>query len=108
MDYNQIIKDSIDATRKIVGKSWKKVKPYAQAEFFDFVQNAEQLARLKLSGDISEEELEKRLIIQRTSLTNVFLTIEGMSLVTAQNVVNAVLGIIGEAIFTAIKVVLPI
>lgn len=108
MDYNQIIKDSLDATRKIVGKSWKNVKPYAEAEFLSFLQNAEHLANLKLSGEISEEELAKRLIIQRTSLTNVFLTIEGMSLVTAQNVVNAVLGIVGEAIFTAIKVVLPI
>ncbi|PBQ33657.1 hypothetical protein CNR22_18365 [Sphingobacteriaceae bacterium] len=108
MDYEQILKDSFEVTKIIVGKSWKKVKPYAETEFKKFAENAEDLAKLKLLGEISEEELKQRIIIQRTSLSNVLIAIQGIALVTAQDVVNAVLGIVSKAIFTALKVVLPI
>jgi len=108
IDYKQILKESYEASKVIVGKSWKRVKPYAEVEFKKFAESAVFLAKLKLAGEISEEELKQRIIIQRTSLSNVLLTIEGMALSTAQNVVNAVLGIVAKGVFTALKVVLPI
>jgi hypothetical protein len=108
MDYDQIIKDSIDVAKGIVGKSWKSVQPYAAHEFRQFAENAEYLAKLKLTGEVTEEELKHRLLIQRTALSNVLLAIEGIGLVTAQNVVNAVLGVVSKAVFGALKVALPV
>lgn len=108
MDYEQILKEAFDATKATVGKSWRTLKPYAEVEFRKFAESAEHLAKLKLTGEITEEELKQRLIIQRTSLSNVLLTIEGVSLATAQDVVNLLLRIVSKSVFTALKVALPI
>lgn len=108
MDYEQIIRDCVEATRTILGQSWKKAKPYAEHEFKQFAENAEYLAKLNAEGTISEEELHLRISVQKTALSNVFLTIEGIGLVTAQKIVNAVLDIVGKAVFTALKVAIGI
>lgn len=108
INFPQIVSDSLAFAKQEVGKSWNKLKPYAEHEFTQFAENAVFLAKLKLAGSIEEEELKVRLNIQRLALNNVLLAIKGIGLVLAQNVVNGVLDIVAKAIKATLKVALPI
>jgi hypothetical protein len=108
IDFPQIVQDSIAAAKTELGNSFKKLKPFAEHEFTQFAENAAFLAQLKLDGTIDDEELKARLNIQRLALNNDLLAIEGIGLVTAQNIVNAVLDIVSAAVKKAIQVVLPV
>lgn len=108
IDFIQIVDDSLALAKKEVGTAWKKLKPFAEHEFQQFAENAVFLAKLKLAGTIDDPELKARLEIQRIALNNVLLSIKGIGLVTAQNVVNGVLGILSGAISKTLSVVLPI
>ena len=108
LDFNKIVSDSLALTKTQVGAAFKKVKPFAEHEFQQFAESALFLAKLKLQGAIDEDELKSRLELQKLAATNVLLAVQGIGLVTAQNIINGVLGIISEAIKKAIKVALPI
>jgi hypothetical protein len=108
LDFKKILSDCIALAKQEVGKNWKKLKPYADHEFQQFAENAEFLAQLRLMGVIDDDELKSRLRFQQTALNNVLLTIEGIGLKTAENVVNGVIGIVSVAIKTALNIVLPI
>lgn len=108
IDFSKIVADSIVLAKNEVGKSWSKLQPYAEHEFAQFAENAEFLAQLRLKGLIDEEELKSRLRFQQTALNNVLMTIEGIGLKTAENVVNGVLGIVADALKTALHVIIPL
>lgn len=108
IDFKQILSDSIAFTRGEVGSGWKKIKPFADHEFSQFAENALFLAKLKQNGVIEEDELKSRLMLQKLALANVLLAIKGIGIVTAQNIVNGVLGIVSGAINKAINIALPV
>ena len=108
IDFSKIVADAMSFTKQELGKTWNKLKPYAEHEFTQFAENAVFLAKLKLAGTIEDDELKARLNIQRIALNNVLLAIKGIGLVTAQNVVNGVLDIVTKSIKKTLQVVLPI
>jgi hypothetical protein len=108
INFKQIIDDSIAFSKGELGSTFKKLKPFAEHEFRQFAENAAFLAKLKLQGTIDNEELKSRLQLQKLALSNVLLAIKGIGIVTAQNLVNGVLAIIGKAIKSAINVSLPV
>ena len=108
LDFPQIVQDSIGAAKKELGTSFSKLKPFAEHEFTQFAENAAFLAKLKLEGTIGDDELKARLNIQRLALNNDLLAIEGIGILTAQNIVNDVLDIVTAAVKKAAQVILPI
>jgi hypothetical protein len=108
IDYEKVVSDCLEAVREELGRSWKKFKPFAEHELRQFAENAEFLAKLRHDQVIDDDELKARLEIQRLAFKNVVLTIKGVGLVTAQNAVNAILGIVRKAVRKALDVVLPI
>lgn len=108
IDIKQIIIDCTNEVKAILGKSWKQYKPYAEHEFSKFSESAEFLAKLKLSGSISDEELKLRLEMQELAFKSVLLAIQGIGIVTVQNVLNAVLGIVYKAINAVLGGVIPL
>ncbi len=107
-DFSQVVSDSMTFAKQEVGRAWSKLKPYAEHEFTQFAENAVFLAKLKLAGQIPDDELKARVNIQRIALNNVLLAVKGIGLVIAQNVVNGVLDIVAKAIKKSLQVVLPI
>lgn len=106
INFQDIINNSVNAAKTIAGKSWNQLKPYAEHEFEQFAENIAFLAKLKLSGQVSEAEFNIRVGIQKTALKNVMLTIEGIGLIMAQDIVNAVIGIVFSAVGTAAGIVI--
>jgi len=107
IDFSKTVSEAMALAKQSVGKSWSKLKPYAEHEFRQFAENAAFLAKLKLAGIIEDDELKARLNIQRLALNNVLLAVKGINLVLAQNVVNGVLGIVSKTIQKTLKVEIP-
>ena len=108
INFKQILDDSIIFAKAELGGTYKKLRPYAEHEFTQFTENAVFLAKLKLAGVIEDDELKSRLALQKLALSNVLLTIKGIGLVGAQNLVNGILGIVSKAIMGALKISLPV
>jgi len=108
INFKQILDESIVFARTELGGTFKKLKPFAEHEFTQFAENAAFLAKLKLDGIIEGDELKSRLELQKLALNNVLLTIKGIGLVSAQNLVNGILAIVSKAIMGALKISLPV
>lgn len=108
INLKQILDDSIVFAKTELGGTYKKLKPFAEHEFTQFAENAVFLAKLKLDGVIEDDELKSRLALQKLAFNNVLLTIKGIGLVGAQNLVNGILGIVSKAILGALKISLPV
>lgn len=108
IDFKAILTDSITAIKAEAGKTYGKLKPYAEHEVKQFAENAVFLAKLKLNGTIDDQEFKVRMDMQKLAFSNVLLAVKGIGLVTAQNIVNGVLGVISKAIKTVLKVSIPV
>lgn len=108
IDFKQVLADAIAFSKAELGATYKKIKPYAEHEFTQFTENAAFLAKLRLNGTIEDDELKSRLHLQKLALTNVLLAIKGIGIVTAEKLVNGIMGIVASAIKGAINITLPV
>ena len=108
LDIQQILTESLKAGKEIAGKAWKDVKPFAEHESKQFAEDVEFLVQLKTKGVIDEEEFKVRLSFLKLGFTNVFLAIKGIGILQAQNIVNAIIGIVSQSVFSAFNISLPI
>ena len=95
INFKQILDDSIAFSKGELGATFKKLKPFAEHEFTQFAENTAFLAKLKFLGTIDDDEFKSRLLLQRLAFSNVLLAIKGIGIVTAQNLVNGILAIVG-------------
>lgn len=102
LDINKLLEDMLNAAKGEFNNYWKEVKPYAETEFKSFVENLALIGRLKLQGKMTEEKALIHIDMQKNSMRMVFLTIEGLGLLTIQNAINAVIDVIKSTVNTAI------
>lgn len=108
IDFTNTITECMGFAKNELGKSWKSFKDFAEHHFSQLARDAEFLAGLKSSGKINDDEFKARLQLQMLSLQNVVMTLKGIALITAQNVVNGVIGIIAKTIKKAMGIALPL
>ena len=92
------------AAQKIVqalAGTGKDVAGYAQAEARKLATSAAEIAALRASGQINDEEARLHLDIQKHASRAVLMAIEGVSILGAEQAINGALSVIGTAIRTA-------
>lgn len=97
-----IAKDMLNASKPILQKYWKEVKPYAEKESKAFAQNLAMIAKLKLENKITKEEALLHIEIQKNSFRTVLLAVQGLGLVAVENALNAAIGVVAGAVNKAI------
>jgi hypothetical protein len=108
LDIHQILTDSLNASKEIAGQAWKDVKPFAEHESKQFAEDVEFLVQLKADGIIDDEEFKARFSFLKLGFTNVFLAIKGIGILQAQNIVNAIIGIVSQSVLSAFNIALPV
>jgi hypothetical protein len=94
IDIPTLIKEMTDAAKKVLKSNWKELKPFAEQQLKNLAENIKLIAVLKAKGKIDEEKAKLHLAIQKESARTVFLTIEGIGILTAENAINAALKVI--------------
>lgn len=92
---------------EILSGAGKDIISYATAEAKKFAVSASEIAQLRLSNEIDDEELRLHLEIQKNASRAVLMAIEGISIIAAERAINAALEIVGKAIQTATGLALP-
>jgi hypothetical protein len=86
---------------QVLSGAGKNVAGYAQAEAKKLATSAAEIAALRASGQITDEEARLHLDIQKHASRAVLMAIEGISIIAAEEAINAALSVIGGAIKTA-------
>ncbi|OOQ58794.1 hypothetical protein [Mucilaginibacter pedocola] len=98
LDFDQILKDCIAAAKKELGAGWNDAAPFAEQKFKQYLEDMADLNKLRADGTIDEDEFKYRADLHKSSMQSVLLAVKGIGLIAAQNIINAVLGIVGKAI----------
>jgi signal transduction protein with GAF and PtsI domain len=101
IDIETVAAQAAQKMLQVLSGTGKEVVGYAEAEAKKLATSASEIALLLASGQITEEEAKLHLDIQKHASRAVLMAIEGISILGAEQAINAALSIIGDAIHTA-------
>jgi len=84
-----------------VGAQWPAMRDFASEELSKIAETALQIELDKKNGAITEDEAKTLVEMKENTLRTVWLTIDGMTDLTEEAAVNAVMGVVKSAINTA-------
>ncbi|ALQ50441.1 hypothetical protein [Nitrosomonas ureae] len=102
LDAAQLGKDILSAIKGVLAEKWPDVKDYGEAEAKKLAQTLVMIEALRISGKINEEQAALHLEIQKNATRTVFLTLEGLGILTAEAAINAALNVVKDTVNTAI------
>lgn len=106
IDIGDIAKQMLAAALGELGPQAKKVKAYAELEMKKLAQTIAAIEVAHRAGKMTDEEARLLLDMQRNAARAVMATVKGMSLVAAERAVNAALGVVRDAVNTAMGIAL--
>jgi hypothetical protein len=101
IDVDSVAAQAAQAMLRSLAATGKDIASYAQAEAKKLATSAADIALLRASGQINDEEARLQLDIQTHASRAVLEGIEGVSLLGAEEAINAGLSVIGKAIQAA-------
>ncbi|WP_312994376.1 hypothetical protein [Chryseobacterium flavum] len=102
IDYNQLLKDMLNAMKQSLTDDWSNAQPYVKAEVNSFINNIKLIGELKLTGKITEEKARLYLEMQKSTMRIVLLTIDGLTIIAVENAINAAINVVKNTVNTAI------
>src|SRR5213082_1614157 len=97
-DINAIIKEMLEAVKNEVANNWDKIKDTAS----DFLQGhkdrLQELAAARISGEIDDEFLKKRLADEEDNLKAELLAEKIIAESAAQQAANAAIDVLSKAV----------
>ena len=102
INFQELLNTMLSASKEVLKKEWKNVGPVAELQIKNIIHNLEQIAILKLSGKISEEQAKLHLTLQRESFKTILLSFEGIGIIIAEKTINAVLNAVKNSFNKAI------
>jgi hypothetical protein len=103
IDLADIAAKMLDAFKGQLTKKWPEVKDYAETEANNLAETLVNIEKLKLKGEITDEQAKLQLQIQKNASRTVFLAIKGLETIAVEQAINAALGVLKESINTALK-----
>jgi hypothetical protein len=101
-DINTVLGDMVDSVKGIVADDAGKIGGYAKTIMENEKESLEELAKARLFGEISEDELKEEIEREKMVVEAELLTLEIMTKATAQRAVNAAMEIFVKAIKVAL------
>jgi cell division septum initiation protein DivIVA len=101
IDVGAVASQAAQAMLQSLATTGKDVASYAQEEAKKLATSAAEIAELRATGEIDDEEARLQFDIQVQASKAVLAGIEGISLIGAEEAINAGLSIIGKAIQAA-------
>ena len=99
---SELLNPMLSAAKGELTKYWSEVKPYAQKEIKAMAENLKLINKLKQQGKITEEQAKLYLDLQKNSFKIVLLTFQGLSILTVENTINAVLKSVKDTVNSVI------
>ena len=94
------------AAQEVLAAKWPEIKEYADSETKKLAQSLVAIEKLRLSGQLTEEQARLHLDIQKNASRTLLLTLEGLGLLAAEQAINAALRAVKDTVNTALGFVL--
>jgi len=107
VDIGQIAGDALAAMLGIIDDQGPEIAAYAQAEAAKIATSIAQIGQLRLNGVINDAEMALHMDIQKSASRAVLMAVKGMSILTAEQAVNAALAVVTGAVSQALGIVIP-
>lgn len=98
LDVGDLASKMFEAFKGKLSDKWPDVKDYAETESKKLAENFIMIEKLKLSGDITEEQAKLHHEIQRNASRSVLLTIEGLGLIAVEQAINAAMDVLKDIV----------
>lgn len=98
LNYKSIAKDMIAAMETVVKDHISDIRELAEDELEDFAKRSVILTKKVRDGKLNKRQAEAILRIRRNAVETVLISIAGISVVAAQDAINAALGVLKGAI----------
>jgi hypothetical protein len=102
LDINKVVSDMIQASASSLIKGGKQATEYATHEYAGFIADIEHVQTMAEQGTISKAEAQALVEQHKLSMQAVLVAIEGLSLIAVQNVINAALAVLNQALSAAL------
>ncbi len=102
IDISKLAEDMLNAAKGVLTKQWPEIKDYAETEMKKIAESIAAIERMKLAEKITEEKARLHLDIQKNASRAVLLAVEGVGIVTAEQAINAALGVVRDTVNKAL------
>lgn len=96
------LEDMAAAVKGIVNKDRQKISGYAKQIFEEEKQTLNQIALLRLSGQLTDEELQSEIEDEKDTVQAQLLALKVLNKATAQKAANAALNVLYNAVIAAL------
>jgi hypothetical protein len=96
------LEDMAAAVKAIVDKDQHKIKGYAKQIFDEEKQTLSQIALLRLSGQITDEEFQSEIEDEKDTVRAQLLALKVLNKATAQKAANAALDVLYKAVIASL------
>jgi hypothetical protein len=103
LNVNELMGPMLEAVTGVFGKRWPKMRDYAEGETRKLAESLAQIAQLRVSQEISEDEARVLLEMQKNTARAVLLAVEGMGLLLAEQAINAALAAVRGTVNGALR-----
>jgi hypothetical protein len=98
LDAGDLASQMLGAFQGKLSDKWPEVKDYAEAESRKLAENFVMIEKLKVAGEITEEQAKLHHEIQRNASRAVLLTVEGLGLIAVEQALNAAMDVLKDAV----------
>lgn len=98
IDVDQLLSDMVDAAEGVAGQAWPQIRDFASVELQSL---AEMLVKIE-TLNVPEDEAQLLMKLHSRTTEIVLASIESMTLIAAEAIVNAVINVLQGAANTAL------
>jgi len=102
LDAKHLLGPILSAIKPVLSKYWGDVKDYAETEAEKMAKTLATITELRVANKINDQQAQALLDMQKHAMQVVFLAVEGIGLIAAQNAINAALGAVKDVVNKAI------
>lgn len=103
LDVGDLALKMFEAFKGKLTEKWPEVKDYAETESKNLAESLVSIERLKLTGQITEEQARLQFDIQKNAAVTVFLAIQGISTIAVEQAINAAMDVLRDTVNSALK-----
>ena len=103
LDVGQLTNEMLAAALPILKKSAQDAEAFAKTEFTKIAQTIVSIGEQLTAGQINPQQATLLFNMQTAASRNVFLCLEGIALLAAEEAINAALNVIKAAVNAALK-----
>lgn len=98
LDVGDLASKMFEAFKGELSEKWPDVKDYAETESKKLAENFVMIERLRLSGNITEEQAKLHHDIQKNASRAVLLTVEGLGLIAVEQAINTAMDVLRDTV----------